>query len=154
MQNLGIVTTLVYSGPSILRGQVILRNLSNMQDRLFPTEPCVTLVYSELKTFRTLSNIYDGKFYSQPCVTLLYLEPWYTQNPRHIRNTTKHLSRNILFKTFCNPGIFRTLSIFKTRVYSEIKAYSEPCRISKKERVTIADLEAEYIQNCRVPATP
>ena len=31
-----------------------------------------------------------------------------------------------------------------------MKAYSEPCRISKKERVTIADLEAEYIQNLRI----
>ena len=58
--------------------------------------------------FRTLSNIYDGKFYSQPCVTPAYLEPW------HIQNTAKHLSRNILFKTLCNPEIFRNL------VYSEL----------------------------------
>ena len=58
--------------------------------------------------FRTLSNIYDGKFYSQPCVTPAYLEPW------HIQNTAKHLSRNILFKTLCNPDIFRNL------VYSEL----------------------------------
>ena len=32
-----------------------------------------------------------------------------------------------------NPDIFRTPSIFRTLVYSEIKAYSEPCRISKME---------------------
>ena len=64
--------------------------------------------------FRTLSNIYDGKFYSQPCVTLAYLEPWNIQNPKHIQNTAKHLSRNILFKTLCNPDIFRNL------VYSEL----------------------------------
>ena len=64
--------------------------------------------------FRTLSNIYDGKFYSQPGVTPAYLEPWHIQNPRHIQNTAKHLSRNILFKTLCNPDIFRNL------VYSEL----------------------------------
>ena len=33
----------------------------------------------------------------------------FIQNPRHIQNTAKHLSRNILFKTFCNHDIFRTL---------------------------------------------
>ena len=59
--------------------------------------------------FRNLSNIYDGKFYVQPCVTLAYLEPWHFQNPRHIQNTAKHLSRNILFETLCNSDIFRTL---------------------------------------------
>ena len=64
--------------------------------------------------FRTLSNVYDGKFYSQPCVTPAYLEPWHIQNPRHIQNTAKHLSRNILFKTLCNPDIFRNL------VYSQL----------------------------------
>ena len=71
------------------------------------------------------------KFNSQPCVTLVYLEPWDIQNPRHIQNTAKHLSRNILYKTLSNPDIIRTLSIFRTLVYSEIRAYSEPCNISK-----------------------
>ena len=64
--------------------------------------------------FRTLSNVYDGKFYSQHCVTPAYLEPWHIQNARHIQDTAKHLSRNILFKTLCNPDIFRIL------VYSEL----------------------------------
>ena len=54
-QNLGIFTTLVYSNPSILRAQGILRNLSNMYDGLFSTEPYVTQVSPELET------------YSEPC---------------------------------------------------------------------------------------
>ena len=102
MCNLGIFTTLVYSSPGRLRAQGIPRNLSKMYD------------FKTRGTFRILSNIYDGKFYSQPCVTPAYLEPWHIQNPRHIQNTAKHLSRNILFKTLCNPDIFRNL------VYSEL----------------------------------
>ena len=102
MCNLGIFTTLVYSSPGRLRAQGIPRNLSKMYD------------FKTRGTFRILSNIYDGKFYSQPCVTPAYLEPWHIQNPRHIQNTAKHLSRNILFKTLCNPDIFKTL------VYSEL----------------------------------
>ena len=47
--------TLVYLSPNTMRGQGILRNLSNMYDGLFSTEPCVTLVYLELKA------------YSEPC---------------------------------------------------------------------------------------
>ena len=62
---------------------------------------------------RTLPNIYDGRLHSKPCVTPAYLEPWHIQNPSHIQNTAKHISRNILFKTLCNPDIFRNL------VYSE-----------------------------------
>ena len=42
--------------------------------------------------------------------------------------TAKHLSRNILCKTLCNPDIFRILGIFRTLVYSEIEAYLEPCK--------------------------
>ena len=94
---------------------------------------CNTSMFRFRGIFRTLSNISDGKFYQQPCVTLVYLEPWHIQNPRHIQNTAKHLSRNILFEKLCKSDIFRTLSIFKNLVYSEIKAYSEPCRISKME---------------------
>ena len=52
--------------------------------------------------------------YSQPCVTPVYLEPWHIQNSRHIQNTAKHVLRNILFKTLCNPNILRNL------VYSEL----------------------------------
>ena len=49
MCNLGIFTTLVYLNPGILRAQGILRNLTNMYDGLFSTEPCVTLVFSKLR---------------------------------------------------------------------------------------------------------
>ena len=123
MFNLGKFTTLVYLSPNILRAQGKLRNLTNIKDGLFSTEPCITLVHSELKAysrlceismiktfihnlrgqsriqgiFRILPNIYHEIFYSKPC------EPW------HIEKT----------------------SIFRTLVYSEIKAYSEPCRTSK-----------------------
>ena len=55
MCNLGIFTTLEDSSPGRLRSQGILRNLSNMYGGLFSTEPCVTLVFSELEV------------YSEPC---------------------------------------------------------------------------------------
>ena len=55
MCSLRIFTTLVHLSPNILRGQGIIKNLSHMYDRLFPTEPCVTLICSELKA------------HSQPC---------------------------------------------------------------------------------------
>ena len=96
---------------------------------------CNAGISSTRAIFRTLSNVYDRNFYSQPCMTPGYLEPWHIQNPGHIQNTAKHLSRNILFKTLCNPDIFRTLSIFRTLVYCEIKAYPEPWRISKMEHL-------------------
>ena len=51
MCNLDIFMTLVYSSP----GRLIIGNLSNMYDGLFSTEPCVTLVFSELEV------------YSEPC---------------------------------------------------------------------------------------
>ena len=75
---------------------------------------CKTGIFRTRGKFRTLSNIYDGKLYSQHGVTPAYLELWHIQNSRHIQNTAKHLSRNILFKTLCNPDIFRNL------VYSEL----------------------------------
>ena len=55
MCNLGIFTTLAYSSSGRLGAQWIIRNLSNMYDGLFSTEPCVTLVFSELEA------------YSEPC---------------------------------------------------------------------------------------
>ena len=70
---------------------------------------CNTGVFRTRGIFRTPSNIYAGKFYSEPFVTPAYLEPCHIQNPMHIQNTAKHLSRNILFKTLCNPDIFRNL---------------------------------------------
>ena len=57
MFNLGIFTTLVYLTPNILRAEGKLRNLSNMYDELFSTEPYVTLVCSEIEA------------YSEPCET-------------------------------------------------------------------------------------
>ena len=81
--------------------------------------------------FRTQSNIYYGEFYSEPCVTIAYLKPWHIQNPRHIHNTVKHLSWNILFKTLCNPQIFRTL------------VYSPPWYILKLKHI---QNPAEYLR--------
>ena len=51
MFNLGIFTTLVYLTPNILRAEGKLRNLSNMYDELFSTEPYVTLVCSEIEAY-------------------------------------------------------------------------------------------------------
>ena len=85
-----------------------------MYDWLFERTLCNTGIFRTRSIFRTLSNIYDGKCYSQSCVTPAYLEPLHVQNPRHIQNTAKHLSRNILFKTLYNPDIFRNLA------YSEL----------------------------------
>ena len=52
---------------------------------------------------------YDGEYYLESCVALAYLEPWHTQNPRHIQNDVKHLSWNMLFKSLYNLAKFRTL---------------------------------------------
>ena len=127
-QSLGIFMTLVYSSPRVLRTQGKIRNLSNMYDRLFSTEPCVTFVYSELETYIKPCQISMMENFIHDLV-----KPQHIQNPRHIQNTAKYLSRNILFKTLCNPDIFRTFSTFRTLVYLEIRAYSEPCRVSKTE---------------------
>ena len=70
---------------------------------------CETGIFRTRGTFQILSNIYYGEFYLESCATLAYLKPWYIQNQRHIHNTVKHLSWNILFKFLCNPDIFRTL---------------------------------------------
>ena len=75
MINLDIFTTLVYLSSNILRAQGKPRNLPNMYEVLFSTEPslCNTGIFRAEGIFRTKSNIYDGKFYSQPCETLAYL---------------------------------------------------------------------------------
>ena len=117
--------TLLYSSPSKLTARGILRNLSSMYDGLLFTGPCVTLVYSELEA------------YSEPCqISMIDILFAILCNPSIFRTvvySVQDLSRNILFKTLCNPDIFRTLSIFKTPVYCEIKAYSEPYQISEME---------------------
>ena len=41
---------------------------------------------------RTLSNIYDREFYSEQCVTIAFFKRWHIQNPRHIQNIVKHQS--------------------------------------------------------------
>ena len=104
MCNCDIFTNLVYSNPKT----------QGIGWAVFYRTPCSTGIFETRGIFRTLSNIYYGEFYSEPCVTLAYLKHWHTQNPRHIHNTIKHLSWNILFKTLCNPDIFRTL------VYSQL----------------------------------
>ena len=114
MFNLGIFTTLAYLTPNTLRAEGKLRNLLNMYDGLFSTEPCVALAFAELEAYSEPCQIFMIENYSQPFVTSAYLKLWHIRNPRHIQNTVKHLSRNILFKTLCNPDIFRNL------VYSEL----------------------------------
>ena len=58
------------------------------------------------------------------------MEPWHIQNPIHIQNTAKYLSRNTLFKTLCDPDIFRTL------------VYSELCHILKSKHIqTLPNIE-------------
>ena len=80
-------------------------------------------------TFRTLWNIYDQRFHSQPCATPAYLEPWHIQNPRHI--ILQNIYHELFYSKPCEPWHVQNTSIFRTLVYSEIKAYSEHCRISK-----------------------
>ena len=60
--------------------------------------------------FRTLSNIYDREYYSESCVTLEYLEP-YPESKAYIQNTVEHLPWNMLLKSLYNPDIFRTLTL-------------------------------------------
>ena len=105
--NLDIFTTNVYASPSIFKTQ------GTWWAVLYGTL-CNTVIFRTRGKFRTLWNICYGQFYSEPCVTLSYLKPWHFQNPGHIRNIVKHLLWNILFKTLCNPDIFRTL------VYSQL----------------------------------
>ena len=122
MCNFGIFTTPVYSSPSVFESPSdTWKTVKHVWQVVFYRTLRNTGIFITRDTFRTLSNIYDGKFYPQPYVTVAYLETW------HIQNTAKHLSQNILFKTLCNPDIFRTL------VYSEIKAYSDLCPVSKME---------------------
>ena len=51
MYNLGIFMTLEDSSPGRLRAQGTLRNLSNMHDGLFSTEPIITLIFLELEAY-------------------------------------------------------------------------------------------------------
>ena len=100
--NLDTFTTLVYTSPSILRTWWIWW-------AVFYRTLCNAVIFRTREIFQTLPNIYYGEFYSESCVTFAYLKPWHIQNQRHIPNAVKHLSWNILFKSLCNPDIFRTL---------------------------------------------
>ena len=108
--NLDIFTTNAYSSPSKLRTRGIWW-------AVFYRTLCDTGIFRTRGIFQTLSNIYYGEFYSESCVTLAYLKPWHIQNQRHIHNTVKHLSWNILFKFLCNPDIFRTLYIHHSGIF-------------------------------------
>ena len=79
------------------------KHVKHVWGAVFYRTLCNTGILRIQGIFRTQSNIYDGKFYTQYCVIPAYLEPW------HIQNTAKHLSRNILFKTLCNPDTYRNL---------------------------------------------
>ena len=114
--------------------------LSRIYDAVFYRTLCNTGIFRARGIFRTLSNVYDGKFYSQPCVTSAYLEP------RHIQNTAKHLSRSISFKNLVQHQHIQKPTMFKTLVYSEIKAYSETYHISKMERLIKNPVYLQQIQ--------
>ena len=126
---------------------------------------CKTGIFRTQGIFRTLSNIYDGKLYSQHGITPAYLELWHIQNSRHIQNTAKHLSRNILFKTLCNPDIFRNLVyselwyILKSKHIQNLAEYLRwsillraVCKYSKFRGPIYSKLP--HIQNRYVSATP
>ena len=126
---------------------------------------CNTGIFRTRGTFKTLSNISDGKFYSQPCVTPAYLEPWHIQNSRHIQNTVKHISRNILFKTLFNPDIFRNLVYSKLWYILKSKYIQNPAEYLRSS-ILIKTLyncsrfrdpiypKLPHIQNRCVSATP
>ena len=114
MCKFGIFAILVHLSPNILRAQGIVRNLSNMYNGLFSIEPCVTLVYSELKAYSEpcpvsmiesfIHNLCNPSIFR----TVAYSEPKayseYCQT-----SITKYFIQNLV-----NPDIFRTL------VYSEL----------------------------------
>ena len=137
MCNIVIFTALVSLSPSILRTRGTLRTLSNIYDEPFSTEPCVILVCSQLEDNHTPVKYLWWKILFRTMCNSRYLEPWHIQNSRHIQNAVKHLSWNI--KKLVLPWHIQSLSIFATLVYSEIRAYSEPWRISKT-RLFIGDL--------------
>ena len=100
--NLDIFITYIYSSPSILR-------IRGIWWVVFYRTLCISGIFRTKGIFRTLPNVYYEEFYSERCVTLVHLKPWHIQNPKHIHSNVKHLLWNILFKTLCNLGIFRTL---------------------------------------------
>ena len=120
---------------------------------------CNTGILRTRDIFRTQSNIYDGKFYSQYCVIPAYLEP------RHIQNTVKHLSRNILFKTLCNPDIYRNVVYWALRFILKVKHIQNPVEYLRwnfllrtlctyrRFRAPIC-LKLPHIQNRCLSATP
>ena len=139
--------------------------LSRIYDAVFYRTLCNTGIFRARGIFRTLSNVYDGKFYSQPCVTPAYLEPWHIQNPRHIQNTAKHLSRNILFKTLCNPDTFRNLIHSVLWYILKLKHNQKPVEYLRWRFLLIAlckyirfrariYYKLPHIQNCCFSATP
>ena len=150
----------VYSSSSISRAQRNTQKpVKHVWRNVFYRTLCNAGILRTRGIFRTLSNIYDGKIYSQPCVTLVYLDPWHIQNPRHIQNTAKHLSRNILFKTLCNPDIFRTQNyILKSKHIQNPAIYLRKSILLKTlcnySGFTDSDSKLSHIQNRCVSATP
>ena len=122
--NLDKIITVAYSNPSILRNQGKWR---------LSAEPYNTNILRTQDIFRTLSSIYYGEFYSEPYVTLAYLKPWHIQNRRHI-NILSNVYHEIFGSKPYVTWYIQCSSIFKTLVYSEIKAYFEPCWISNMEQ--------------------
>ena len=96
-----------------------------------------------------MENVIHNQVY---IITLAYLEPWDIQNPRHIQNTAKHLSRNISLKTLCNPDIFKTLVCSDFWYILKSKHIQNPAEYLRRSILlrtlcNIVDLNAQYIQN-------
>ena len=147
MFNLGIFTTLVYLSPNILRAQGKLRNVSNMYDMLFSTEPCVTLVYSEPKScsepsqtsmvenfIQSYSESKACSGYCQTSITkyiiqnlvwifrmLVYSEIWYIMKSKHIQNPAVYLRLDILLRTLFD------YSRFRGTMYSKLSKIQNRC---------------------------
>ena len=50
-----------------------------------------------------------------------------------------------IFRTPCNPGVFRTRDIFRTLAYSVSEAYSEACQRSMREHFTKTVNDYNYL---------
>ena len=118
MCNLDIFTTYLYSSPSTFRTRGIWWVV-------FCRTLCDTGIFRTRGILQTLLNIYYGEFYSESCVTVAYLKPWHIQNRRHIHNTVKHLSWNILF-TCVTPIYLELYYIHHSGIFLKSKHIQNP----------------------------
>ena len=93
---------------------------------------------------------------SEPCITVAYLEAWHSRNPGHIQNIVKHLSWNIYSKpcitlTYSEPSILQLWYILKSKHSQNPVEYLRWSILLSP--LTIANLDARYIQNFRMYRT-